>query len=176
AVEALLAGLDLEGEFTATKDPLFHPGRTAEVRVAGQRVGVVGEVLTHFCEAFDIAGGEVALFELDLQGLLPLLPQQSQRFEPLARFPGSYRDIALLVDTDVPAARLEAIIRRHSLVENVTVFDVYAGTGVPDGKCSLAFRIHFQSPRQTLTAQAINAVQDQVLRDLEQETGARLRG
>ena len=175
-VETLLAALNVQGEFGAATDPLLHPGRTAAVVVAGQQVGIVGEVRPEALEGFGVAGGPVAMFELDLERLLPLLPQQSQRFVPLARFPGSYRDIALLVDTDVPAARLEAIIRRHALVESVTVFDVYTGPGVPQGKCSLAFRIHFQSPRETLTTQAINAAQEEILRDLEHETGARLRG
>jgi len=175
-VEALLAGLSLQGEFSAATDPLLHPGRTAAVVVAGQQVGVIGEVRPEILERFGVAGGEVAMFELDLERLLPLLPQQSQRFVPLARFPGSYRDVALLVDTDVPAARLEALIRRHALVESVTIFDMYTGPGVPQGKRSLAFRIHFQSPRQTLTADAVNAAQEKILRDLERETGARLRG
>ena len=175
-VEALMAGLSIEVEFTASTDALLHPGRTAAVAVAGQPVGVVGEVRSKVLEGFGVAGGAVAMFEIDLERLLPLVPQQSKRFVPLARFPGSYRDIALVVDTDIPATNLEAIIRRHPLVEGVTLFDVYTGPEVASGKRSLAFRIHFQSAKETLTTQAVNAAQEKILRDLEQETGARLRG
>ncbi|MDO8750027.1 MAG: phenylalanine--tRNA ligase subunit beta, partial [Dehalococcoidia bacterium] len=175
-VEALLAALNLPGEFTAITDPLLHPGKSAAVTVAGQQVGIVGEVLPDALERFDVAGEAVVMFELDMELLLPLVSQASRRFVPLARFPGSYRDMALLVDIDVPASRLEAIIRRNSLVESVALFDVYTGPGVPDGKRSLAFRIHYQSPKETLTAEAVNAAQEQILRELEQETGARLRG
>ena len=175
-VESLLAWLSLQGEFSTAADPLLHPGRTAAVAVAGQQVGIVGEVRSDILEGFDVAAEAVAMFEIDLASLLPLLPQASQQFESLARFPGSYRDIAVLVDTDISVSRLEAIIRRHVLVHSVTVFDVYTGQGVPQGKRSVALRIHFQSPRETLTAEAVNAVQERTLRDLESETGAQLRG
>ena len=170
----MLAALNLHGEFTPTSDPLLHPGKTAAVTVDGQPVGVVGEVLSSTLEAFDVVGPAV-MFGLDLERLLAPVSQAQRRFVPLARFPGSYRDMALLVDADVSASRLEAVIRRQALVEGVTLFDVYTGAGVPQGQRSLAFRIHYQSPNETLTAEAVNAAQEQILRDLERETGARLR-
>ena len=175
-VEALLAGLKVQGEFNSAADPLLHPGRAAAVIVAGQEIGVVGEVRSNVLEGFGISGEGVQMFEVDLERLLPLLSQESQQYVSLPRFPGSYRDIALLVDTNIPASRLETIIRRHALVESVTVFDVYTGESMPHGKRSLALRIHFQSPQQTLTAEEVNAAQDVVLRDLERETGAQIRG
>ena len=175
-VEALLAALNLHGEFTPTVDPLLHPGKSAAVMVGGQQVGIVGEVLPSVGDGFDLVPETVALFELDLELLLPAVSQAVRRFAPLAKFPGAYRDIALVVDADVPAARLEAVIRQHALVESVALFDVYTGPGVPDGKRSIAYRIHYQSPRQTLTTEAVNAAQASILQALEQETGARLRG
>ncbi len=175
-LEAILAALNVHGEFIPTTDPLLHPGRTAEVKVAGHKVGVVGEVLPQVCEGFGLVGGAVVMFELDLVGLLTMVSQASPRFVPLARFPGSYRDIAVVVNADVPASRLEDVIRRHDLVESVALFDVYAGPGVPLDKRSLAFRIHYQSAKETLTAEAVNAVQEQILQDLEREIDARLRG
>ncbi len=175
-VEALLAALNLQGEFTATADPLLHPGKTAAVAIDGQKVGVVGEVLPDVLERFDVAAGEVVLFELDLELLLPSVFQAQRRFVPLARFPGADRDMALLVDNNIPASRLETVIRRNALVESVTLFDVYTGAGVPQGQNSLAFRIHYQLGTETLTAEAVNAAQEQILHDLEREAGARLRG
>ncbi len=174
-VEAVLASLGVTPEFTPAQDTLLHPGRAAAVSVAAQQVGVLGEVRSDILDSFGVSGEGVALFALNLASLLPLLPTEVQRFVPLARFQGSYRDMALLVDVDVQTSRLESIIKRHGLVESVTLFDVYAGQGVPEGKRSLAFRLHLQSPRGTLTAETINAVHAQVLRDLERETGARLR-
>ena len=175
-VEAVMEGLGSRVEFRAASASILHPGRTAEVLVGGRRVGVVGEVDPEVLEQFDISGGAVALFELGLEALLPLLEEQPRRFAPLARFPGSERDLALLVDVDMPVARLVEVIEGHSLVERTTVFDVYTGSEVPQGKRSLALRIHFRSEKRTLTTEAVNEAQERILRDLEQKTGARLRG
>ncbi|MBI4199127.1 MAG: phenylalanine--tRNA ligase subunit beta [Chloroflexi bacterium] len=175
-VEALLSGLGVGGEFSAAQDPLLHPGRTAALLVQGQQVGVVGEVRPDALEGFGIGGGVVALFELDLGRLLALVPRRARGFVALPRFPGSQRDVALVVDAETPAARLEVIIRRQPLVQEVVLFDVYAGTGVPQDMRSLAFRITFRSSAHTLTAEEVNAALEAVLRDLEREAGARLRG
>ena len=175
-VQALMSGLDVREEYTAAQDPLLHPGRTASIIVAGEQVGVVGEVKPEIQEGFGISAGAVAMFEVDLAKLLPLLPQDMFSFAPLPRFPGSYRDLALVVDSNVPAAKLESLIEQHNLVDTVTIFDVYTGKGVPEGKQSIAVRINFQSKRQTLTAEAVSAAQEQIMRRLAEETGAELRG
>ncbi len=175
-VQALMSGLDVQEEYTAIQDPLLHPGRTASITVAGEQVGVVGEVKPEVQEGFGISSGAVAMFEVDLAKLLPLLPEDMLRFASLPRFPGSYRDLALVVDSHVPAAKLEALIEKHNLVDTVTIFDVYTGKGVPEGKRSIAARINFQSKRKTLTAEAVSAAQEQIMRQLAEETGAELRG
>jgi phenylalanyl-tRNA synthetase beta chain len=175
-VEAVLAGLGLVGDFNPGEDPLLLPGKTAWVTVGGQVVGVIGEVRPEVQERFEVSSGVVAMFELDLGEILPLLPERPQGFKPLAQFPGSHRDLALLVDASVSAAQLESIIRRNNLVRNVTVFDVYSGKGVARGKRSIGLRVHFQSSRQTLTSEAVNKAQERVLSDLERETGAQIRG
>ncbi|MCZ6614209.1 MAG: phenylalanine--tRNA ligase subunit beta, partial [Chloroflexi bacterium] len=177
AVEAVLEALGKHPQFQPGSTAVLHPGRTAEVLVDGERVGVVGEVHPDVLERFDIPReGATALFEIDLDALLPLLAEQALQFAPLARFPGAYRDLALVLDADVAADRLKEIIEGNSLVESATVFDVYAGPGVAEGKRSLAFRVHFQSEKGTLTAETVNKAQERILRDLEQKTGARLRG
>ena len=175
-VQALMSGLDVREEYTAVQDPLLHPGRTASITVGGEQVGVVGEVKPEVLEGFSISAGAVAMFEVDLAKLLSLLPEDMLRFAPLPRFPGSYRDLALVVDSDVPAAKLESLIEQHNLVDTVTIFDVYTGKGVPEGKRSIAVRINFQSKRKTLTAEAVSAAQEQIMRQLAEETGAELRG
>ncbi|MBI2171299.1 MAG: phenylalanine--tRNA ligase subunit beta [Chloroflexi bacterium] len=158
------------------EDPLFRPGRAASISIGGQAVGVVGEVRPQVLDTFGGREGTVAFFELDLDALLPLLPQGTRSFTPLSEYPGAYRDLALVVGAEVPAATVESLIGRHPLVESAALFDVYAGDNVPAGTRSMAFRIHYQSPTETLTAQAVASAQDQLLRDLERETGAKLRG
>ena len=175
-VEAVLEALGKRPQFRPASTAILHPGRTAEVLVDGERVGVVGEVHPDVLERFDIPRERAAaLFELDLDALLPLLEEQALRFTPLARFPGAYRDLALVLDADVAADRLKEIIEGHALVESATVFDVYAGSGVAEGKRSLAFRVHFQSEKGTLTAETVSKAQERILHELEQKTGAQQR-
>ena len=174
-VEALLAELGLQPDFALADDRMLHPGRTAAVSVDGQQIGLIGELRPEVQEGFGLSEGAVVMFELELENLLPLLSEQPMTYAPIARFPGAYRDVALVVGTDVSAADLEAIIRRHGLVEAVTVFDVYSGEGVPQGKRSIAFRVQFQSPRRTLTAEAVNSAMERILLDMERETGTQLR-
>ena len=177
AVEAVLKALGKHPQFQPGSTAVLHPGRTAEVLVDGERVGVVGEVHPDVLERFDIPReGATALFEIDLDALLPLLEEQALQFAPLARFPGAYRDLALVLDADVAADRLKEIIKGHALVESTTVFDVYAGSGVPRGKRSLAFRVHFQSKKGTLTSETVNKAQERILQQLKEQVGAEVRG
>ncbi|MBI4310473.1 MAG: phenylalanine--tRNA ligase subunit beta [Chloroflexi bacterium] len=164
------------GEGQDGGDPLLLPGRAASVIVGGTRISVIGEVRPAILDTFGAGEGAVAFFELDLDALLPLLPQSARAFAPLAEYPGAYRDLALLADAGVPAAQVEAVIRRHPLVESVALFDVFTGGNVPAGKRSLAYRIHYQSAKGTLTSEAVAAAQEHILRELQRETGATLRG
>ncbi|MSQ41307.1 MAG: phenylalanine--tRNA ligase subunit beta [Dehalococcoidia bacterium] len=173
-VEALLAGLGLSVAFEAHHDPFLHPGRGARLLAGDTPVGVVGEVRPEVLERFDIGLAPVAFFELDLEQLALLRPQ-ANAFQPIARMPGAWRDLALVVNADVPAARVQALIEGHPLVARVTLFDVYTGEGVPPGKRSLAYRILFQAPDRTLTSEEVSQALERVLRILEREVGARLR-
>ena len=174
-IEAALNHLQAEPEFSVVEDPFLVSGRAAAVALAGQVVGLVGEIKPSILDSFDVTGDVVAFFELDLDTLLVALPQDGPIFEPLPRYPSSFRDITLTVDVSVPSGHLELIIKEHGLVESVTLFDVYTGAGIPQGRRSLTYRVHYQSVSETLTAQAVNAVHSQILKDLERQTGARLR-
>ena len=74
------------------------------------------------------------------------------------------------------AASVQRIIERHSLVAQVTLFDVYEGAGVPDGKRSLAYRILLQHTDRTLSGDEVDKAQADILGGLEREAGAQLRG
>jgi len=97
-------------------------------------------------------------------------------FQPIPRFPATARDIALIVDVAVSHQQAADIIKGFSLVKDVAIFDVYSGKQVPAGKKSLAYRITYQSPDRTLTDEAVNKVQEQILKKLRQQLGATLRG
>ena len=174
-VESFMCGLELKVEYVAGEDPNLHPGRTAYVRISGVTTGVIGELRPDTQEKLAITGEPVALFELNLAIILQHLPKEISRFESIPRFPGSYRDLSLVADFHVPAARLESLIKAHKLVNDVTIFDVYVGSGVPQGKRSIALRIHFKSPHRTLTSEVISDAEGEIMDRLVREAGVELR-
>ena len=174
-----LLGLPAAVAWEPADDPAFHPGRCAALRCADRQIGILGELHPAVLESFDLKHRPAALFELYLDELLPLAQpaaQSTRNFRPLTRFPAAIRDMALLVDAAVPAGRIQDILTRHRLVERAELFDLYTGENLPPGARSLAFRVYFQSPERTLTAEEVNQAQQRLLRHLEQETGAVLRG
>jgi phenylalanyl-tRNA synthetase beta chain len=97
-------------------------------------------------------------------------------FQPISRFPAVVRDMALVVDVSVTNAQIQAIIRDFPLVTDVALFDLYSGEQLPAGKKSLAYRITYQSPKHTLTDDAVGKIQKQILGRLSKQLGAGLRG
>ena len=174
-LEALFDGLGVVVSYEPDKDPLLHPGRTARLFVDGRPVGLVGELHPRGAGAFDLLNRPVAYLEVDLQELLPLLPERGHPYQPIARFPGIVRDLALALDESVPAQRVLEIIRATPLVQQAPLFDVYAGEQLPPGKKSLAYRIVYQSPGRTLTSEEAQRTQDRLLDRLHKELGATLR-
>jgi phenylalanyl-tRNA synthetase beta chain len=175
AVEALLSKLHIPVKFEKSCDTGLHPARQAAV-VTGNNIvlGIIGEIHPKVADAFEISG-PVCLFELSVSELLPFT-SIDRLFHPIPRFPGSIRDLALVVDTAVTNRQVEDIIRTFPLVDEISLFDVYSGKQVAAGKKSLAYRLVYQSPEHTLTDDEVNKVQEQILGRLAKELGAVLRG
>jgi len=172
-IESLLTQLGIEASFEECSDHGLHLTKQASIVVAGNKLGVVGELHPKVLEAFEISE-PVYLFEINLTALLPGTSGHKM-FQPAPRFPAIIRDMALIVDRGISHQRLLDIITSFPLVNQVTLFDVYAGDQVPRGKKSLAYRITFQSPAHTLTDEGVNRVQQQILDKLSSELGATLR-
>jgi phenylalanyl-tRNA synthetase beta chain len=172
-VEGLLGQSGVTAIFEPGSDESLHSSQQAAVVVSGRKLGVVGEVHPKVRENFEIAE-PAYLFEIDLAALVPFVTVQ-RTFKQIPRFPAVVRDIALVVGAEVTHRRVLDIIRTFSLVERVALFDVYSGEQVPLGKKSLAYRITFQSPNQTLTDEEVNKVLQQILDKLSREVSATLR-
>lgn len=157
-----------------SQEEVFSPGTRAEIVVQGESVGVIGELHPKVAESFDISSRFVYLFEIDLEKLLPATLEPG-RYQPIPRFPPTVRDIALVVDEAIPSKRVNDIIEGSPLVARVTLFDVYTGEPVPEGKKSLAFRILYQSPSRTLSDEEVNEEQQRIMERLHRELGATLR-
>jgi len=172
-VEGLLAHLGVEASFEEHEDETLHPAKQAAIVIAGNRLGIVGELHPGVSQAFDIPE-TACLFEINLTALLPFTTGHKM-FQPIWRFPAVARDIALVVDTQITHQMVMNVIKSFSLVREAIIFDVYSGGQVPPGKKSLAYRITFQSPSHTLTDKEVNKVQQQLLNKLSKELEATLR-
>ena len=175
-IEALLA--PRRARFAPAEHPAMHPGRCARVELAGQAIGIVGELHPQWRQAYELPSAPV-LFELDAQALLERdLPQ----FEPLPRQQSAWRDIAVIAGEHVTHEALMAAIdaAQTSLVRSARLFDIYKpATPAPDmapGERSLAVRLELLDDEATLTDERIGATVAQVLASLNQRLGIRLRG
>ena len=175
-VQKLLEGLGIAATYEPVEDPTLHPGKSARITAGNTTLGTVGEVHPSVLEGFGIEGGPVAIFELDIQALQEVVPKGGGTYIPVSRFPSAIRDLAIVVDQNVPAARVQEIISGHHLVDRALLFDLYAGENIPAGKRSLAYHIYFQSPERTLTAEEVNDALQAALKSLERQVGAELRG
>jgi phenylalanyl-tRNA synthetase beta chain len=172
-LDFLFDRLGLTAAYQDSEDFALLPGRSAEVRLDGQRVGLVGQVHPRVAAAFDIQQ-DVFLFELNLEALLPYTGKH-RRYQPLSRFPAVEEDIAIVVDEGVPAADVQAIIEGFPLVQRATLFDVYTGPPVPAGKKSLAYSVAYQSFEHTLTDAEVQRERRRILERLSHQAGAVLR-
>jgi phenylalanyl-tRNA synthetase beta chain len=173
-VEGLLGQLGIEAGFAPGDDESLSPAKQAAIVIEGKKVGVVGELHRKVADAFDLAE-PVYLIEVNLSELLPFT-LEPELYQPISRFPAVVRDIALVVDAGVTHRQVVDIISGFPLVADVALFDLYTGGKLPAGKKSLAYRITFQSPSQTLTDEAVNKVQQKIIDRLAKELGATLRG
>ena len=153
----------------------FHPTRAASVSVGDAGVGVVGELHPEVCESFEVAEQSLA-FELDLTPLLAALPDRPKVAE-LPRFPPIYMDLAFVVDSSIPQARLQHAIEDsgHPEVTSVALFDLYEGEQVASGKKSLAYALELRSKDRTLTDEEAAAIRARIVSAVAERTGGELR-
>ncbi len=172
-VETVLSRLGLIASFEASEDESLCPGRSADVIIGNDKLGVVGELHPKVSEVFELS--ETAyLIEIDLDKLSSFTATL-KKYQPIPRYPSTSRDIALLVDEQITYQQICAIIQNFSLVNSVALFDLYVGEQVPAGKKSLAFRIGYQSSAYTLTDSEVDKVQEQILDKLQRDLRASLR-
>jgi phenylalanyl-tRNA synthetase beta chain len=176
-IEGLFSHLNIAISFETSDDAGLHPTRQAAVVVNanGQKLnlGVIGEMHPKVAAAFEVEG-TVCIFEINVTALLPCFKGHGM-YQPVPRFPGIIRDIALVVDAGTSHGQILDIIKVFSLISDVKLFDVYSGKQVAEGKKSLAYRLVYQSPTHTLVDDEVNKVQEQLLGRLAKELGATLR-
>ena len=142
-VEGLLATAGIKGArfVRNTAGTTYHPGRCAEITVNGQKLGMIGEVHPAICQNYQI-GARAYIACLDEAVLFEnVAPERG--YKPLPRFPAATRDLALICVDELPVAALEKAIREAvgKVLEEVSLFDVYRGAQVAEGKKSVAYSL-----------------------------------
>jgi phenylalanyl-tRNA synthetase beta chain len=174
-LEAILSltGAPERFAFVPASHPALHPGQPARIERDGQPVGLIGMLHPAIAVELDLTG-DAFLFELDQTALGA---GQIPRFRPISRFPAIRRDIAVLVDREVPFAAIAASIRAEvgDLLRDLVPFDVYVGGNIDAGRKSLALGLILQASSQTLTDEAVEETVGRAIARLGSEFGAKLR-
>jgi phenylalanyl-tRNA synthetase beta chain len=163
----------LAARYERAEHPALHPGRTARVLVGGEPCGWIGELHPRWQQKYDLAR-PVVLFELDAERLQDL---PGPRFTAPSMYPPVVRDMALVVDSAVPAQDLLDAMeaQKPPIVASIRLFDLYQGEGIPAGRKSLAFRVVMQDTERTLTDAEADAARDALVSLLGQKFSASLR-
>lgn len=181
-VDSMLKNIGVEDfEYSACTDPAvfaeadaFHPGRCAVITKDGKAIGIVGELHPETLENYGI-GVKAYAAKVNVTELLDMA-NAVKTYKPLPKFPATTRDLAIVCDETLPAGELEKAIRKAAgnILESVTLFDVYQGKQIAEGKKSVAYAISMRSHEGTLTDEQADAAVKRVLKELE-KLGAELR-
>ncbi len=176
-VEQLLDALRIDKVQWVTDEPAtyLHAGKSCRVMHGKVCLGEIGEVHPKVLANYDVAA-PVFMLELNVSALAEAA-QGHAAIEAISRYPDVYRDSAFLLDADVTAASIKEVVAgvRSNLVENIVIFDVYSGKGIPEGKKSVAVRVRYRSTERTLTDDEISKVHDRIVRSMEHRLDAQLR-
>ena len=168
-------GLSNQIRFEAAKDlKWMHPGRTAAVYLGDAYIGYVGQVHPATANAYDLK--ETYAFEIDFEAIIAA-PKEVITQQPIPKFPGVTRDVALLVDETVTHQQIVKTIKENGgkFLKDVHLFDIYQGKGIEDGKKSVAYSMSFLNPEATLVDEDINKAFTKLVAALETECGAAIR-
>ena len=176
--DLLFARLGLEGVSVAAEEgrPAYlHPGRSFALARSGRTIGWAGALHPDTRAAWELRD-EVVVLEVATDGFLDEAPK-TVRFTALDRFPAVERDLSVLCDEAVPAAEIDARVRRAAgeRLRSVSLVDRYTGNQVPAGKVSLTVSLRFQDPERTLTSDEVQQAVDRVLAELR-AAGCEIRG
>ncbi|HCU7859993.1 TPA: phenylalanine--tRNA ligase subunit beta [Staphylococcus aureus] len=160
-VDRVSEKLNLEFSYRRADIDGLHPGRTAEILLENKVVGFIGEL--HPTLAADNDLKRTYVFELNFDALMAVSVGYIN-YQPIPRFPGMSRDIALEVDQNIPAADLLSTIHAHggNILKDTLVFDVYQGEHLEKGKKSIAIRLNYLDTKETLTDERVSKVQAEI--------------
>ncbi len=176
-VEAILKALRTQDAvfYPCADDPSYHPGRCAGVRAGEQHIGVVGQIHPAVAANYGV-DGELYCAELSVEALLAARGADPE-YAPLPKYPPITRDIAVVCGEEITVGALESAIRKgaRGLLKQVSLFDIYRGKSVGEGKKSVAFNLVLRADDRSLTGEEADEDVKSILETLEKDCGAVLR-
>jgi len=147
-------------------EAFYHPGKACSVYCGNEHIGSFGEIHPTVQENYAIEK-PLYYFELNFEKLLSFSTDVTS-VSPPPRFPDTFRDIAMLVEDGIETGVVLDCLRGNNIkeLENVELFDLYKGPGIPDGHKSIAVRVRYRSLERTLTDEEVNRLQEQVVQSL----------
>jgi len=148
---------------------VWHPRKCAEIKVAGEEIGFLGEISPKILEALKI-GGKAVVFDLDFEKLQKIASAEHE-YQPISKYPAAIRDLAILVPQEIRVAEVLNKIydAGGNLIRDVDLFDIYEGEEIPEGKKNLAFHIIYQSADRTLSSKEIDEIQEKIIKACQEE-------
>lgn len=182
-IEAILNDLKIyDYSFVRSSEPYLHPGQSADIFITGDKIGHVGALSPAIINSLDIKGHKPSIFvmELDIDSIIPY-SLQVVKYMPLPRYPFVDRDTAIVIDLSLEAAAIMQLLKSYSLmdknhlIEDVSIFDVYQGTGIPEGKKSIAFNVRYRSTDRTLKDDEIDIIHGALVKYILDRTKGQIR-
>ena len=176
-VEELLSDLHISGvQYHPESIPSFHPGKSARIEQEGRTLGFLGEVHPQVLGNYELPDRSLPAALLDVASLIGGVDELYD-VSPIYDQPPVLEDLALVVNEEIPAGEVEALVWQTAgnILREVRLFDVYRGDQLGEGKKSLAYSLVYQHPEKTLTDKEVLAIRNKIVSRLEKELGAQLR-
>jgi len=174
-VEEIAALLNVNCAFLRTANPVFHPGKAADISIGGKDMGSIGELHPDVAISYELKDRMLVL-ELDLETLFGL-KRSTPLFKDIPIYPSVKRDIAMIAPRDIESKRIIDVILEigKPLIGEVKLFDRYSGSQVKEGFCSLAYSLTYRASDRTLSDEEVNGKQDLIIRKLEENLHIEVR-
>ncbi len=156
-------------------NPVFHPGRCANIIWGNHILGVLGETHPDVTENYDL-DTRLYVAEIDFN-ILMQITRLDKNYKPLPKYPAITRDIALVVKDEIYVNQIEDIIKKNGkdILQKIELFDVYKGKQVLPGYKSIAYSLTYRAQDRTLTDDEVSRIHGNIIEALEQNLDAHLR-
>ena len=172
--EAVADVLNITFNYEKAEKPFLHPYQTAAIFCEGEEIGYLGKVKYEIMKE-EAMREDAYVLEISMKALEKWYGK-AKVFEPLPKFPEEKRDLALVMDKDITCGQVEGCIREAcAYVKDVSLFDVYEGDKLPEGKKSYALSFVLEDREKTLTDQVIDRTMGNLIREFERQAGAQIR-